>query len=279
MQLGELGEACAGYTVLGASGFIGRRIVKTLRGQGEICYAPAKDSEEIFERDLGCVFYCIGLTNDYALRPFDTVNAHVSFLAKILAEAKFDRLVYLSSTRLYDGQRSGDEQDSLLLNPANPRHLYDLSKALGENLCLMNSDGRAGVARLSSVYDESSDAPGFLSELLVKLKTKQEFVLDSSLNLSRDYIHLDDVVTGLKAILDKKISGIVNVASGENVSNQQLMTLLNDFGYRISFARPDTIEHSVTCNVSRLSDLGIQPVLALDYLKYFMERLHGHGVT
>ena len=63
-------------------------------------------------------------------------------------------LVYLSSTRLYDGQpgfagAEVDEDTPLALDPAQPRHLYDLSKALGESLCRQASGGRARIARLT----------------------------------------------------------------------------------------------------------------------------------
>jgi len=56
----------------------------------------------------------------------------------VLAESRYDSLVYLSSTRLYDGLHTAmvDENTPLLLDPNQPRHLYDLSKACGEAACL-----------------------------------------------------------------------------------------------------------------------------------------------
>ncbi|WP_333699462.1 NAD-dependent epimerase/dehydratase family protein [Rivihabitans pingtungensis] len=124
------------YTVLGASGFVGQRLVSELTRRGADFWVPARQAPEILQQPLGVVFYCIGLTADYAQRPFDTVAAHVSYLARILEEAQFEHIVYLSSTRLYDGLpiAEGRGDTPLSLSPNNPRHLYDLSKALGENL-------------------------------------------------------------------------------------------------------------------------------------------------
>jgi nucleoside-diphosphate-sugar epimerase len=267
----------ADYTVLGATGFIGSRIAATLRANGECCYTPARGSEEIFSRNLGKVFYCIGLTADYAGRPLDSVNAHILLLARIFAEAKFERLVYLSSTRLYDGQLSGMEDASLLFNPGNPRHLYDLSKAMGESLCLTASGGRAHVARLSCVYDADAGSPGFLSELLLRLKTQREFTLDSSPSISRDYIALDDVVSGLKAILDNDAPGIVNVASGENVTNRQLADCLNQSGCHIEFSGNTKTQRLPVCDISKLKSLNVHPVSVIDYLETFMRYSNGHA--
>ena len=160
------------YTVIGAGGFIGARLVAALRERGENVYAPARGDPEVFGRDLGRVFYCAGLTGDFMVRPFDTVEAHVGLLSHVLRDARFERLIYLSSTRLYDslGERGGREDDVLAFDVAAPRNVYDLSKALGENLCLARSDGRASVARLSNVFDASDDAGGFLSDLLKRAR-------------------------------------------------------------------------------------------------------------
>ena len=100
---------------------------------------------------MGTVFYCAGLTSDYAVRAHDTVSAHVCLLNELLQGGNFETLVYLSSTRLYDslGPYAVDEDSALALNPANPRHLYDLSKALGEALCRQAGAARArGAAGL-----------------------------------------------------------------------------------------------------------------------------------
>jgi nucleoside-diphosphate-sugar epimerase len=262
------------YSVLGATGFVGARIVRQLHAAGLNCYVPGRGDAGIFERDLGRVFYCIGLTADYARRPFDTVRAHVAYLADILEKAQFESLVYLSSTRLYDNLASdiASESADLTFQSANPRHMYDLSKALGENLCLTASQ-RASVARLSCVYDAAPGAPGFLSELLQRLPTGRELKLDSSSGLSRDYVSLDDTVAALKAILDSGRREIFNVASGENVSNEEIAQVLNARGWQISFARHAPKQLSCSCDVTKLKALRLSPMPVRDYLNAYVDRL------
>lgn len=266
------------YTVLGASGFVGSRLVRTLNNSSVHCYAPAKGESKIFKQDLGRVFYCIGLTADYVYRPFETIEAHVTFLTRVLTEARFERLVYLSSTRLYDGLQieSCKEDERIMLDPSNGRHIYDISKALGENLCMTASDGRASVARLSCVYDDAPGSPGFLSELLQHLRAERDFTLDSSSGFVRDYVALKDVVVILKSIIDSDRTGIFNVASGENVSNQDIVDTINAFDYRISLNHDSDRQKLATCDISKVKELGFQPVLVRDYLKTL---LHNKGIN
>lgn len=271
--------AQAHYTVLGAGGFIGSRLVKALKASGASCYAPVRGDESIFSRNLGHVFYCIGLTSDYRDRPFDTIEAHVTLLARILERASFDRLVYLSSTRLYDGLH-GDysvEKADLPINSANPRHLYDLSKALGENLCLTASKDRACVARLSSVYDVADEKAGFLPALLQRLLKERTFAIDSGSGVVRDYIYIDDVIKSLRTLADSDKCEIVNVASGENVSNQDIVDTLNSCGCRVSLQRQTEREARPLCDITRLRALGINPVPVRSYLENFLKKSVVHG--
>ncbi len=94
------------FTVLGATGYIGSRLVAHLQAQGHTVWAPARGDAEVFTRPLGHVMYCVGLTADFRTRPFDTVDAHVGLLAEVLRRAQFESLLYLSSTRVYMGAAS-----------------------------------------------------------------------------------------------------------------------------------------------------------------------------
>lgn len=250
------------YTVLGASGFVGRRLAATLRAQGHIVYAPSRDDPGLYQCALGRVIYCAGMTADYAARPFDTVQAHVGLLSRVLQEADFEHLVYLSSTRLYDslGENGGallDEAAPLQLEPHRARHLYDLSKALGENLCLNAASGRGAVARLSCVYDWAPGAPGFLSEWLQRAKQQRQLDIDSASGIVRDYIHLDDVVAALSVMSQQRCEGIVNVASGEPVSNLELADMFRRKGWDVRVRRESARERSAPCAIERLGQLGV----------------------
>lgn len=270
-----------GYTVIGASGFVGTRLVTALQQAGHHVYAPRRGDPDLFSRELGRVIYCAGLTADYAARPFDTVEAHVSLLARVLQNTRFSHLVYLSSTRLYDssGADNGQERQDLALNPANPRHLYDLSKALGENLCLTVAGERTAVARLACVFDWQPGAPGFLSEWLQRAASEKSFSLDSGTGFVRDYIHLDDVVASLRAMMDGAVTGIVNVASGENVSNAELAEVFHRCGWHVSLNQKTPRQQAPLCDIRRLASIWKQPRPVREVVEIYLKGKQFHGTT
>ena len=74
------------FTVLGASGFIGGRLVRYLRSLGHSVLVPGRDDAHLTGQPLGHLIYAIGVTADFRARPFDTMDAHVSVLSKALRE-------------------------------------------------------------------------------------------------------------------------------------------------------------------------------------------------
>lgn len=211
------------FTVLGASGYIGGRLVSHLRAQGHTVWAPSRGDSLVFNRPLGHVVYCVGLTADFRSRPFDTVDAHVGLLAEVLRRAQFDSLLYLSSTRVYLGVLETAEDAPLTVLPGDPSYLYNLTKLTGESLC--HSSGRAGVrvARLSNVVGPCMDAAsGNLVADLVKQAVRQgHVVLRSDPRSSKDYVHVFDVLNWLTRIALDGRCMVYNVASGIQTTHAQ----------------------------------------------------------
>ncbi|MBC3809047.1 NAD(P)-dependent oxidoreductase [Undibacterium seohonense] len=220
-------------TLVGGHGFIGQHLHRRLEADGWNCWVPEKNDPDLFRLDLGTVFYCAGVTADFAQRGFDCVDAHVSCLNQIMHAGVFRKLVYLSSARLYDQSASALllESDDLKLNPYHPRHLFDLSKALGESLCLQLGKNKASVARLSCVVSSDLDAEGFLASLLKKVVHQpagEPLFIESSRQFVRDYVMIDDVVSALLHLAASETGGIYNVASGANTSNSKLFDVISD---------------------------------------------------
>lgn len=260
--------------MIGALGFVGRRLVARLAAEDWEVYAPAKGDVGLFTRELGTVFYCAGLTADYDRRPFDTVEAHASLLSEILRADRFQRLVYTSSTRLYDGlpKTEVSETEPLVFDVTDPRRVYDLSKALGENLTIARSLEKGSVARLSNVYDWEAGAPGFLSEWLIQARASREVALQSSPHVARDYIHLDDVVSALIAIATRQ-GPIFNVASGELVTNGEIAEVFEAAGWRVTFTGDGRPSPPPKAKVSRLANLGVTPGRVKDVVRAYLEGL------
>lgn len=264
-------------TIIGGRGFIGRHLEAKLLAAGWECHVPGRQEALNGQNNLGHLFYCAGLTADYLRRPFDTVEAHVSLLSRILHDDRFESLVYLSSTRLYDSQPgiTATEETPLLLTPANPRHLYDLSKALGESLCLTTGKGRTRVARLSCVYNNHTDEDGFLPGLLRRIIEENPAILevDSSPAFARDYVHLHDVLDALILIATQGKEGVYNIASGENIRNETLFaTLSRVSGCRIIPLRHDTPPAPARISIHKMqSEFAWRPAPVLDTITSIIE--------
>ena len=264
------------YTVIGAHGFVGSHLARYLAAARRITpFTPEKGSPTLFSRPLGHVFYCAGLTNDFLKRPFDTVEAHVTLFARLLKDAAFESMTYLSSTRLYDsGGPVGNEEDTLELNPNEPRHLYDLSKALGENLCQTAGRKNVRAVRLACVYADDLEADIFLHRAIMAAKQGGPLEMDVSPDAARDYVHMDDVLPALLAVAERGRRPLYNVASGANVANADLFKLLFRLtGWQLVATRLSSGEEAPTIDVSAIvEDFDLRPKFLHDRLPAMMRQ-------
>lgn len=242
------------FTVLGATGYIGSRLVAHLQAQGHTVWAPARGDAEVFTRPLGHVMYCVGLTADFRTRPFDTVDAHVGLLGQVLQRAQFDSLLYLSSTRVYMGAESTDEDAPLAVVPGDPSYLYNLTKLTGESLC--HASGRAGVrvARLSNVVGPGMDAAsGNLVADLLHQARQGRMVLRSDPRSAKDYVHVADVLDWLPRIALRGRCTVYNVASGSQTTHAQWLEWLGArFASTYEVLDGAPLQRLAPINVSRL---------------------------
>lgn len=229
------------FTVLGAGGFIGSQLATSLNAsEGAAVYAPPRQdvagiSEEVFERDLGHVFYCIGLTANFRERPFDAVEAHVCLLRRLLERGRFESITYLSSTRVYEGAATTHESAILQVSPGTPGHLYNLSKLMGESLCLAGGR-RAKVVRLSNVFGGNVRQDNFITQVMKEAADTGRVQFLTASESAKDYVSVSDVVRWLPQIALRGAHTIYNVASGKNTNNAEIASLLEQKGIAVSFA-------------------------------------------
>lgn len=214
------------FTVLGASGFIGTHLVTSLRQLGHDCYTPDRGDPALYDRDLGHVIYCIGLTADWRERPLDAVKAHVCNLINTLENGGFESFLYLSSTRVYARSSTGHEDGRLQAQPLHLDDLYNLSKMMGESICMSMLRHTVRVVRLSNVFGNDFDSNNFLSSIIKDAIISGKIVLHSSPASEKDYVSIDDVVRILIEIAQNGQQRVYNVASGSNVSSGEIINAI-----------------------------------------------------
>jgi nucleoside-diphosphate-sugar epimerase len=220
-------------TVLGSGGFIGSSLVKKLKEKGIAYSAPARGEE--LGQNMGHIIYCIGLTADFRRKPFETVEAHVCLLNRILEKAVFESLTYLSSTRVYISSEENEvfENTPITISIDDPDELYTLTKLTGERLCL--SSGRnVKIARLSNVYGADYSSENFITEIVKKIESEKFVRFFTTPASSKDYISIEPLCDLLISIATAGKEKMYNLASGENVSNADIIEMLKEyysFGY------------------------------------------------
>lgn len=256
-------------TVIGSSGYVGRHVVNRLNNLGIDVTAPRRGNElQLLGTDLGELFYCAGMTSNYAANPVDTVQVHINLILSLLESCQYNSIVYLSSTRLYDRPLATtkyskviSENDFILMNSKNPRHLYDLTKAVGESLCLNIASEKASIARLACVWDTSNNATGFIPSLIRQLQevrrsssSENVILMNSNVNSSRHYIHVNDLTSAIVDMAYKEgHEQIISVASDSApIKNLCIFSLLESIydvkisTSEISVQKKDDFSHLLT---------------------------------
>lgn len=261
-------------TVLGGKGFIGHHLVDYLESVGCDVFVPDRNDPKLFVQPLGHVFYCIGLTGDFRSHPFDTVRAHVTVLSELLERAEFDSLLYLSSTRVYGRSVETVENIPLPIQVEDPSDLYNVSKLMGESLCLSSSGKKIRVARLANVVGSGMGVDNFIGSLveeacsgLIQLRTHPDSV--------KDYILIDDVVRILGSIAKEGRERIYNVASGMQIAHHQWIAALREVtGCQARFDPQTALQSFPVIDVQRIrNEFGFIPTLALDEIPQLIRTL------
>lgn len=252
------------FTVLGATGVIGQALVSHLCEAGHSVSAPIRNDSGIWNRPLGHVIYAIGVTADFRSRPLDTVEAHVCQLRHCLQSAQFESLLYLSSTRVYSGCSDGNravESATLTVNPHHSSDIYNLSKLMGESMCLQA--GRAGVriARLSNVVGGQDSATNNFIPSIIREAHSGQILLRSDLSSAKDYIHINDVVQLLATIAVQGKHNSYNVASGRLLTHEQWVTALKRLtACRVKVQPQAPVLSFPSIDISRIqSEFGFSP--------------------
>ena len=245
------------FTVLGASGFIGSHLAKVLKDiDGAVVYAPQRQGrsdilDEVLKQELGNVFYCVGLTANFRSQPYDTVEAHVCILKRLLEHGKFESLTYLSSTRVYEGASTTQESAVLHASPENPGHLYNLSKMMGESLCFA-SQRNVRIARLSNVFGIGMSNNNFIGQILKSAVDTGHVDFLTTPESAKDYVSITDVTQWLPKIALSGKHRIYNIAHGLNTSNIEIARFLEQKGFSVHFAKDAEKWSFSDINTSRL---------------------------
>lgn len=256
-------------TVLGASGFIGRHLVRHLRKLKYTVATPDRKALKSLSGDLGDTFYCIGLTGNFRARPLSTVDAHSGILADLLERCDFRSFIYFSSTRIYANAATPQEtqEDALIKVRPSADTTYDLSKMLGEALCLSLDHPSVKVLRLSNVYGPDQSKATFLGSLIGDLSTTGTACILEAPDSSKDYISIEDVVCLTEKIAQNGRHRIYNLASGRPILHEEIAKTARALGLACTFKPGGNWRSFPGINITRLqNEFGFMPKSLLEDL-------------
>jgi len=212
------------YTVIGGKGFIGSHIVELLRSKGEEVVVPERNCESIFKEDLDILIYAAG-NGDCIQKPFEVFNSNCRLLSDILEKSTFNKLIYISSTRVYMEQEASEEDADVTICNSDKRRLFNLTKLVAEELCL-KSGHDVVIVRPSNVYGLALNSTLFLPSIVRNAINNNHIDMYVAPEYAKDYVSVTDVAEIIYKISNHNEHIIYNIASGENTSAQQIADVI-----------------------------------------------------
>lgn len=162
----------------------------------------------------------------------DDVQVNVLGMVNLMELSKkynVKRFVLASSAAIYGDNPNVPLSETEIPKPINP---YGLDKMIGEQYCSFFNEmfGLSTIAlRFSNVYGPRQSyvgEGGVISIFLAKACRGEQLTVYGDGLQTRDFIYVEDVVDGIVAAMGSQVNGNYNIATGEYVSLNDLITLL-----------------------------------------------------
>lgn len=235
--------------VTGASGFIGTHCLRQLVARGYEVHAVARKRPSNAEQQEGVTWHQADLLEPGAAKALvgKAAATHLLHLAWIVVPGKLisspenfswvtASLELIQSFAAHGGQRiavcgSGYEYDwsygycNEKLTPTVPNTPYGACK-LALHLMTQSLAGQTGLTaawgRAFFLYGPH-EHPDRLVSSVVRSILQGKPVATSHGRQIRDYMHVEDVASGLVALLDSEVGGAVNVSSGQAITIREIV--------------------------------------------------------
>ena len=165
--------------------------------------------------------YC----NTYPLRTLKVNIMGTRNLLDCSRVEKPDIFIFASTAAVYTLGDDINAEDSSV----NPIDIYGITKLAGEEfskLFYQETDVPTIVTRFFNVYGPNDPNPHVITEIIRQIKSRNQKLKLGNLLPKRDFIHVNDVVNVIAALLEKNKSGfnIFNVGSGKEHSIAEIVT-------------------------------------------------------
>lgn len=213
--------------ITGASGFLGRNLLKYFRDSGIDCLGVSRSRvpglhrvENYADTPVGdCLIHCAE-TSDRSLANTrgNALETEARCTLSALHSKGFRHVVYTSSAVLYGDRGDTPRQinDPVVVNDAYTRikHASEIS--------VLNHGGT--VVRLANLYGPGMATNNVISHILKQLGNDGNITMQT-LDPIRDFLWINDAVNALSIVCKKRPKGVFNVGSGQGISIRQLVSL------------------------------------------------------
>lgn len=256
--------------VTGARGFVGAALIRELRARGETVVAvtrlpppPGEDAALIwkqvdpatprgwaplFDQPVHALYHLAWSTiprtadSDPAADLRDNLGSSLALLEAMRTSGQRPRVVFASSGGTVYGPSAVTPIPET--HPTAPICAYGVTKLAVENYLEMfrRLHGFDAVSlRIGNAFGPGQDTDrgfGAVTTFAVKALRREVIPIHGDGEVVRDYLHIDDLAAALMAARDARLTGAVNIGSGEGVSLNQIVALLES-----ELGRPILVDH------------------------------------
>ena len=180
----------------GSDGFIGSHLFYQLKEEHDVIGFDIKNGHDILNselpKDIDLVIHLAGLSGvkDSLTRPTEYWKTNVIGTQRLFEHYENTRIIYASSSTAHEPWK-------------NP---YAMSKYSMEQLFHTNSLG----LRFTTAY-----GPGARKDMLIPqiLKGRVNYI---NVNHSRDFIHVNDLISAIETVMKIDLRGVIDIGTGES---------------------------------------------------------------
>ena len=176
---------------------------------------------------------------------------------ELLKYKKIKWFFYSSTSHVYKFSKNKISENSQI----NPTSKYGLTKLKGENYIkkTLNKKIPYCIGRIFSFTSVHQKKPFVIPSIINKAKLRQETVSFDNTNHLRDFLCMDDVCNAIKALIDRKSTGIYNIGSGNKVLISDIVKLIFTKCKKKYLIKDNSKQTCLVSNNSKIKKLNWKP--------------------